>query len=85
MYTYLDSPLPQISEVDHRWLNNVYPTTDNYGPIVIRLLISGHSRENVLEFISELYDKKVKYGTYDSYKPNQLILHQYHLQKIILP
>ncbi|MDY0128739.1 MAG: hypothetical protein RBR63_00865 [Methanosarcina vacuolata] len=73
MYTYLDSPLPQISEVDHRWLNNVYPTTDDYGPIVIRLLISGYSRENVLEFISELYDKKVKYGTYDSYKPNHLI------------
>ncbi|MEN6552214.1 MAG: hypothetical protein ABFC34_04920, partial [Methanobacterium sp.] len=73
MYSYLDSPLPQISEIDHRWLNNVYPTTDDYGPIVIRLLISGYSRENILEFISELYDKNVKYGTYDSYKPNQLI------------
>jgi hypothetical protein len=72
MYTYLDSPLPRVSEIDYPWLNDVYPTTDDYGPVVIRLLICGYSREDVLEFISEVYGN-VKYGTYDSYKPNQLI------------
>jgi|GEM_PF-6221339 len=72
MYTYLDTPLPQISEIDYPWLNDIFPTTDDYGPIVIRLLISGYSREDVLELISEINDK-VKHGTYGNYKPNELI------------
>lgn len=33
---------------------------------------SGYSREDILELISEINDK-VEFGTYDNYKPNQLI------------
>ncbi|WP_462273304.1 P-loop NTPase [Methanohalophilus sp.] len=72
MYTYLDSPLPQISEQEYLRLNDFHPTTDDYGPILIRLLKIGHSREDVLDFISEIIDK-VELGMYDNYKPNQLI------------
>ena len=72
MYTYLDTPLPQIPKEDIPWLNDLHPTTDDYGPIIIRLLSNRYSRENILELISEINDN-VEYGTYDNYKPNQLI------------
>lgn len=56
LYAYLDTP--ELS-------------TDDFGPVVIRLIHSKCERQKIVD-IMEKMRSKVKIGTYDNYKPNSL-------------
>ena len=71
LYTYLDVPLPESSELLEPWLNDISPTTDDYGPIIIKLLKIDYPREDILNLIYEIDTKKIE-GTYDNYKADRL-------------
>ncbi len=71
IYIYLNTKLPEGYNADD-YLNKLSPTTDDYGPLIIRLLNTDYSRNEILELIYEVNNRKVE-GTYSNYKPNELI------------
>ena len=71
IYAYLSIPLPENSVEEAHWNKYLSPTTDDYGPIIIKLLKMDYPRKEILELLCEI-NNKVAEGPYSNYKPNEL-------------
>lgn len=72
--SYLNSPPLHSTDLEViGWgLEKSAPTTDNYGPIILKLINNKHLRKEILNSILNLSYKKIK-GMYSNYMPNYLI------------
>ncbi len=71
---YLDSDAPPLdnSYLQTLGVGDITPTTDNYGPVIAKLIKIPFIRKEVIEIIEKIEIRGIE-GTYDNYKPVSLI------------